>query len=52
MLGACMIDAVTLTVKDRNGQIIVLALYNQLSQSTKLSKIQKIFPKGVHIGVK
>jgi len=28
MFGACMIDAVTLVVKDRNGHLIALALYN------------------------
>jgi len=49
---ACMIFATILVVKDKNDDMIGLALYNQFDQGSKLNSVQKAFPKGQKIGVK
>jgi hypothetical protein len=44
--------SVMLIVEDKDGDVVSLALYNQMKAPTHLIELNKIFPKGVKLGVK
>lgn len=44
--------SVTLVVEDENGDVISLALYNQVDKSINFGQLNAMFPKGCKFGVK
>ena len=41
-----------LIVEDKNKDVVSLALYNHIQVPTHLIELNKMFPKGIKIGVK
>ena len=44
--------SVTLITEDKTGECAVFSLYNQVDPTTTFKQLQKVFPKGVNIGLK
>ena len=44
--------SIHLVVKDKTGECLALQMYNQVDSDIKFSELQKVFPKGIEIGLK
>ena len=44
--------SVTTVIEDKTGECMVLTLFNQVEPDLTFCQLQKVFPKGIEIGLK